>query len=689
MQNIKFNTIFRVFLIFLVCTGRVHSEYIAQIDIQQAGIVNSIYIKLLENDAPLTVQNFRQYVADGDYTNSFFHRSIPNFIVQSGGFTFDSTLNDGSFTYDAVNDEYLGGLQEVPKDAAVINEFGNSNVRGTLAMAKIGARYIDNSGLPCFPEGPDCTLVEGTGADSATNEWFVNLSDNSANLDFQNDGFTVFAEVLENGMDIIDGIASQPVFDGSAIHSAFADIPLVTFSVNPVPLNPVIDDSLIRVNAITEVLSITPDIHYGVVTPSTSLQPEIVILNTGVKSVLVGNIGVQNSLSLPFSIVSDKCSNRELSPGQRCSLIALFSPKSSGFFEDSFEIELPELGINYHINLTGEGGPEAAEPDITSSFSSVDFGSLDMLFNQDDSPYLERIFINNSGDVQLDIFNIALSVTSDSEFTLGGNCFDVISLASGEFCTVDIVYLPLVAGSKSAQIIIESNDPDESPFEIPVFAIALPENDGVDSDVENAAPNNGDGNNDDTPDSQQSHVASLPDINGTYVTYVSVANKPFINVQIFDQSTFDANQDDVTLLSGVHEFTLDNLSTEEIVEIGLLLPANVDPSAYYIYGSTQEDSNLHWYKFEFDGETGASFLGVAKFTSPTGNVIERSVVLLKLKNGGRGDSSNVQDNKLIVKSGINYSSSDSGGGFLSFFFLQLIALTFILLRLSRQFFVTT
>ncbi len=59
---------------------------------------------------------------------------------------------------------------------------------------------------------------------------------------------------------------------------------LVNFSVDPVPVNPVIDDSLIRVNSITEVLSITPDINYGMVTPGTSLQPEIVILNTGVKT---------------------------------------------------------------------------------------------------------------------------------------------------------------------------------------------------------------------------------------------------------------------------------------------------------------------------------------------------------------------------------------------------------------------
>ena len=140
MQSNKLTTLFRVLTIVItMVVNKAHSEYITQIDIQQASTVNRVYIKLLEHDAPLTVDNFRNYVNDGDYINSFFHRSVSDFIVQGGGFTFDSTLNDGSFTYDAVNDIYPGGLQEVPKDAPVINEFGNSNLRGTLAMAKIAA----------------------------------------------------------------------------------------------------------------------------------------------------------------------------------------------------------------------------------------------------------------------------------------------------------------------------------------------------------------------------------------------------------------------------------------------------------------------------------------------------------------------------------------------------------------------
>src|SRR5688572_298771 len=94
-------------------------------------------MEMLEEDAPGTVANFLNYVRDGDYDNTFVHRSVPNFVVQGGGYKLDP------FT------------EEVPADPQIPNEFKLSNTRGTVAMAKFG-------GL----------------ADSASNQWFVNLSEN-------------------------------------------------------------------------------------------------------------------------------------------------------------------------------------------------------------------------------------------------------------------------------------------------------------------------------------------------------------------------------------------------------------------------------------------------------------------------------------------------------------------------------
>lgn len=126
------------------------------------------YIDLLEEQAPNTVANFLAYLRSGRFAGSIAHRSSYGFVVQGGGFTFDGS----SFV-------------PVPTDAPVANEFGESNVRGTVAMAKV-------SGEP----------------DSATSQWFVNMEDNSADLDGQNGGFTVFGRVMGDGMAVVDKINS-------------------------------------------------------------------------------------------------------------------------------------------------------------------------------------------------------------------------------------------------------------------------------------------------------------------------------------------------------------------------------------------------------------------------------------------------------------------------------------------------
>jgi peptidyl-prolyl cis-trans isomerase A (cyclophilin A) len=131
--------------------------------------LGSFQIELFPNVAPLTVANFLNYVNSGRYTNTIFHRSVPGFIEQAGGFT------SANATFSNVSQ-----FGTVPAGAAVPNEYHFSNVRGTVAMAQFG-------GDP----------------NSATDQWFVNLTDNS-NLDAG--GYTVFGQVLGNGMNVLDAI---------------------------------------------------------------------------------------------------------------------------------------------------------------------------------------------------------------------------------------------------------------------------------------------------------------------------------------------------------------------------------------------------------------------------------------------------------------------------------------------------
>jgi len=125
-------------------------------------------VNLFDQTTPKTVENFLTYLDENHYTNSVIHRAYPGFILQGGGFEFTGEWP----------------LTAKTPNAAVINEPVYSNVKGTIAMAK-----------------------RSNQADSATNQWFFNLDDNSENLDLQNSGFTAFGQVIGDGMAVIEKIA--------------------------------------------------------------------------------------------------------------------------------------------------------------------------------------------------------------------------------------------------------------------------------------------------------------------------------------------------------------------------------------------------------------------------------------------------------------------------------------------------
>ncbi len=142
----------------------------------QAG---EIVVELFDDLAPLTVQNFLAYVnnanARGDYDGTLFHRAVPGFVLQGGGFEA------------ATPTTHIPVFVDLHNEADVINR---SNLEGTVAMAKVG-------GDP----------------NSATSEWFVNLANNSANLDNQNGGFTVFGKVTAPSLALAKTITSLPLIN--------------------------------------------------------------------------------------------------------------------------------------------------------------------------------------------------------------------------------------------------------------------------------------------------------------------------------------------------------------------------------------------------------------------------------------------------------------------------------------------
>ena len=181
-------------LVLLIALPQAATATIVEIETD----LGSIEINLYDNATPATVTNFLNYVNTGKFTDSIVHRSVPGFVIQGGGFITD------------INAE----VSAIMTNPAVTNEPVYSNVRGTIAMAKLG-----------------------NDPNSATSQWFINLANNAADLDDQNGGFTVFGEVTE-GMDVVDTIAGLPRYN---FGSAFTDLPLQNYSAadftNSVPID--------------------------------------------------------------------------------------------------------------------------------------------------------------------------------------------------------------------------------------------------------------------------------------------------------------------------------------------------------------------------------------------------------------------------------------------------------------------
>ena len=182
--------------------------------------LGDIDVNLLTDSAPATVENFLKYVNRGSFRNTFFHRSVPGFVIQGGGYQFET------------------GVKEIPSDPPVRNEFRVSNTRGTVAMAKFG-----------------------NDPNSATTQWFFNLANNAATLNFQNGGFTVFGRVANAaGLAVMDRIADVPVFNTG---SPFDQLPLLNYTGGAVAAA-----NLVLVTSIT-ILGPAPSIaQNGVTSPS-------------------------------------------------------------------------------------------------------------------------------------------------------------------------------------------------------------------------------------------------------------------------------------------------------------------------------------------------------------------------------------------------------------------------------------
>jgi peptidyl-prolyl cis-trans isomerase B (cyclophilin B) len=151
--------------------------------------LGDITLELDRAKAPVTTENFLSYVSSGHYDGTVFHRVIPDFMIQGGGFSQD--------------------MQQKQTNAPIANEADNglTNDRGTVAMARTSDPH------------------------SATGQFFINLKDNGflnhTSKTPQGWGYAVFGKVVE-GMDVVDKIAQVK----TGAHGPHRDVPADAIVIN-------------------------------------------------------------------------------------------------------------------------------------------------------------------------------------------------------------------------------------------------------------------------------------------------------------------------------------------------------------------------------------------------------------------------------------------------------------------------
>ena len=638
---------------------------VVRMDIQIGATPYALDLELYDAITPVTVANFLNYVDDGNgnyrYDQSFINRSVADTIIQGGGYIFDPLL--GNFVCDCVNDLYPGGIQPIAEDAPIINEFlgsGLSNVRGTIAMARSG------------------------GPDTATRHWYINQTYSSFLDGF---GYTVFGHVLDGGMDIVDQIATVPIFDMTSISERFAELPLYNY----VSGDPVTQDNLVRINSVRSIQrpilqSDTDSIEFPLVVSGNTVEKTINISNAGNADLIMDNNSL-TALTAPFEIISETCSNNTLSPVSvnpldTCSITIAFSPIQVGVSQSNLEI-IPSVNphsILLALHITGEGVPNNPVLSVQGNITSLDYSSVIL-----GASAVQSIVVENKGSGSLNLSSVMLTGLDTGSFLPDSGCTSTTSLLLGEICTLNISFIPQTEGQKVALLSISSN---AGSIDIDLNGVAIAadlDNDGISDSEEQNSPNNGDANNDGWQDHTQQNVASFITATDKYASIISPPWTRLYNVSNIQDPSQGSLPVNASFLHGIFQYNINipNPVPGSITQVGLLLPEDDSSNKFYIYGSTPDNPVPHWYDFSYNGSTGAEHLGKVTITAPDGSTTRNNMFILYFIDGqqGDGDLTTNGEIKVVGATASPTESSDSSGS-MTWYFTLLLA---ILLSLPRTF----
>ncbi|MDB6152285.1 MAG: peptidyl-prolyl cis-trans isomerase cyclophilin type [Chthoniobacteraceae bacterium] len=401
-----------------------------RVSVRLGATIKTFDIALFDQEKPITVTNFLAYLNAGRFNSNFFHRSVAGFVVQGGGFAWSSENN----------------VVSVPTFEKIKNEPGISNLRGTVAMAKLG-------GDP----------------DSATSQWFVNLADNSGNLDAQNGGFTVFGRVVGTGMTLVDEIAALPVYNAG---SPFDSLPLKGYT----------SGSNTRVYTVETNTALIPTLSFSAVSNNPSL---VGVSMTGTTLRLTPGAS-SGTTTITLSATDLDGATKE------ATLTINVLAQSAGWHAEKG----PDGEFNLFSLDRADSSPLAENP------VSVHWGPVFL-----NTPSTRTFTVTNKGPAALASFSITRSNPDDFAITSGAGPSTV---AGGASTTFTVVFTPSAIGPRSALLHLASTDPNEASLDIAVSGTGTSPDDVIPPTLSPASPQ--------TLIADARRLAQIPDWRGTAVT---------------------------------------------------------------------------------------------------------------------------------------------------------------------------
>lgn len=272
--------------------------------------LGNVDIELYAAEAPVTVNNFLNYVNQGDYDDTVIHRTDPGFIIQGGGYRFNG------------NNQF----QRINTNSPIINEASLSNSIGTISMARTND------------------------PNSATNQWFFNLANNDLlNSSNGNAGYAVFGKVI-NGMEtlyVIESLLRVNYFDATPA-GVFGEFPLFRFDSDG--NTGIIEDNMVKINkafVLSDVFQINAGLSGAWFNPLTNGQGLYMEVLPAANTVIVGWYTFDDEAPATSTKAIGDESNRWLTAignFQENTFVGTVFKTSGGVFDDPQAVSNTEAG---------------------------------------------------------------------------------------------------------------------------------------------------------------------------------------------------------------------------------------------------------------------------------------------------------------------------------------------------------